>query len=223
MDKNSNTIVNKKVSMGGFRSSLVQPITDWESINRMSEVLAEQSERNYLLFIIGINLGLRVSDYVTLTVGFFREACRKGVVELIPSKSDKREIDEYGNVVGTFKIVRLPIPGDLKEAIEDYIEGKDDDEYMFPSRKGGTPIRRETVWTILNNASKKVGIQDNIGAHSMRKTFGYWHYKFNNDIHLLMEIFQHSSEAITLRYIGVTREDIGSSMNNMKLGIRKNK
>lgn len=219
--KNDNTIVNKKVSVGGFKSSLVEPITDFEAINKMSEILYAQSERNYLLFIIGINLGLRVSDYVQLTVGFFRSACKKGVVELIPSKTDKRELDESGNIVGTFKIVRLPIPVDLKESIENYIDGRDDNEYMFNSRKGGTPIRRETVWVILNDAAKKAGVTANIGAHSMRKTFGYWHYRYNNDIRLLMEIFQHSSEAITLRYIGVTNENIESSMNNMRLGIRK--
>lgn len=217
----SNTLVNKKVSCGGFRSSLVEPITDLESINKMSEILAEQSDRNYLLFVIGINLGLRVSDYTQLDIGFYRKACERGVVELIPSKTDKREPNENGCLVGQYKIVRLPIPKDLKNTIEEYIKGKDSDDYMFPSRKGGTPIRRETVWTILNDAAADAGLEINIGCHSMRKTFGYWHYKYNNDIHLLMEIFQHSSESMTLKYIGVTGEDIENSMNNMKLGIRK--
>jgi len=58
-----------------------------------------------------------------------------------------------------------------------------------------------------------------IGTHSMRKTFGYWHYQKNQDVRMLMEIFGHSTEEITLRYIGVTNEAKKESARGMNLGL----
>jgi integrase len=200
---------------------LVAPITDITKLNAMCKILKEGKfgDRNYLLFVIGINTGIRVSDYTNMTIGQFREICDRGYIVLVPSKTDKRKIDENGNIVGKYKKIRIDISEGLRNCIADYIKDKDDKEYMFPSKKGGTPIKRQTVWLILNEAAKKAEIKENIGCHSMRKTFGYWHYQQNHDIRLLMEIFQHSSEDVTLRYIGINAEKMKDSMKNMSLGI----
>ncbi len=201
----------------------VQPITDYNKINAMAQLLKSnknQGYRNYILFIIGINTGLRISDLLTMQVGQFREICKRGYIILIPQKTDKRRLDqETGAIVGSYKKVRIDITDSLKRAIEDYIQDRDDREYMFPSRKGGTPISRQAAWNILDKAAKQVGITENIGCHSLRKTFGYWHYQQNHDVRLLMDIFQHSSEAVTLKYIGVTDENMKKSMANMSLGL----
>lgn len=209
------------ISKDTSEKGLVEPITDLSKINEMANILRSQKngERNYLLFIIGINTGLRISDYCQMKVGQWREICERGYIILVPSKTDKRKLNEDGVLVGKYKKVRIDISDSLKKCIEDYIADKDDSEYMFPSRKGGTPIKRQTVWLILNDAAKEVGITENIGCHSMRKTFGYWHYQQNHDIRLLMEIFQHSSEEVTLRYIGINAEKMKNSMKNMSLGI----
>lgn len=201
----------------------VQPITDYNKISEMANKLKSsknQGERNYLMFIIGINTGLRISDYINMSVGQFREICKRGYIILIPQKTDKRRIDEEtGAIVGSYKKVRIDITDGVRKVIEDYIADRDDREYMFPSRKGGTPISRQAAWNILDKAAKEVGITENIGCHSLRKTFGYWHYQQNHDVRLLMDIFQHSSEAVTLKYIGVTDENMKKSMANMSLGI----
>ena len=209
------------ISKDTSEKGLVEPITDLSKINEMANILRSQKngERNYLLFIIGINTGLRISDYCQMKVGQWREICERGYIILVPSKTDKRKLNEDGVLVGKYKKVRIDISDSLKKCIEDYIADKDDSEYMFPSRKGGTPIKRQTVWLILNDAAKEAGITENIGCHSMRKTFGYWHYQQNHDIRLLMEIFQHSSEEVTLRYIGINAEKMKNSMKNMSLGI----
>lgn len=200
---------------------LVAPITDITKIHKMAEILRAQQwgERNYLLFVIGINTGIRVSDYTVMKVKQFREIAERGYIVLVPSKTDKRYVNEDGVLVGKYKKVRIDISEGLCDCIKNYIKDRDDDEYMFPSRKGGTPIRRQTVWQILNDAAEEAGVTENIGAHSMRKTFGYWHYQQNHDVRLLMEIFQHSSEEVTLRYIGVNAEKMKDSMKNMNLGI----
>ena len=81
---------------------LVAPISDINKINKMAQILRsqKQGERNYLLFIIGINTGIRVSDYTEMTVGQFREIVERGYIVFVPSKTDKRKINENGVIVG---------------------------------------------------------------------------------------------------------------------------
>ncbi len=190
----------------------VEPITNLKKLDQMSNNLYKESERNYLLFAIGINLGLRISDYLSKSVGFFREATLKGYIEIKPEKTVRYD-----------KSVRVYVGDELKNIIESYIAGKYDSELMFPSRKTNDgkeqAITRQQAYRIINGAARDVGIVGNIGCHSMRKTFGYWHYQKNHDVRLLMQIFNHASEAVTLRYIGVTNENIKDSMQGMNLGI----
>ena len=60
-------------------------------------------------------------------------------------------------------------------------------------------------------------VEGAIGMHTLRKTFGYWAYKQGIDIILLMKIFNHSSPSITLRYIGITQEDINNVYISLNL------
>ena len=92
-----------------------------------------------------------------------------------------------------------------------------DDEYVFRSRQGNKAITRGRAYQILREAGEKFGLE-NIGTHSMRKTFGYWYYKNYNDIVGLMKILNHSSEAITKRYIGIEQEELRN--NNINFSTR---
>ncbi len=59
---------------------------------------------------------------------------------------------------------------------------------------------------MLREAAEICGIE-NFGTHSMRKTWGYWTYKISKfNIELIMDTFNHSSQTITLRYIGVNQD-----------------
>lgn len=195
---------------GALNMELVYPITDRDKLDAMADYLYNKNTRDYIMFEIGINLGIRVTDFTQQKVSFYRKACEQGYVNMMPGKTSR-----YG------KKITVPINEDLKELIEAYIKGRDDNEWMFESRKHGYAITRQQVYRILNDAAQHVGITDNIGCHSMRKTFGYWHYYYNKDIHMLMEIFNHSSEEITMRYIGITHEEQVNSMKKMNLGIKK--
>jgi gp32 len=48
----------------------------------------------------------------------------------------------------------------------------------------------------------------------MRKTFGYHHYRKNQNVGILMELFNHSSPDITLGYIGFKQDELDNSMLN---------
>ena len=84
------------------------------------------------------------------------------------------------------------------------------------SRKGDKPISRIQAYRILNDVAEELGVQE-IGTHTLRKTFGYWHYKQNKDVALLQEIFNHSAPSVTLRYIGINADLMDESMKNFGL------
>lgn len=72
----------------------------------------------------------------------------------------------------TSKFKRFPINTKLKAIIEDYIKDNTVKESFFTTRFGNI-LYRVQVWIILNIAGKEVGIDCNVGTHTLRKTFGY--------------------------------------------------
>lgn len=66
-------------------------------------------------------------------------------------------------------------------------------------------ISRQQAHHVLNIVAEKLGVED-VGTHTLRKTFGYWHYKQYADIAILQDIFNHSAPSITMRYIEITQD-----------------
>jgi integrase len=179
--------------------NFVQPIRDRDQIIAIKKYLKEKSERDYLLFVLGINSGLRISDILKLKV---RDG-KKPYFSLRETKTRKQK--------------RLDYTPALKKELTRYCEGKDDHEYLFKSRKGfNQPIGRSAAYKILKGAADHIGL-DEIGTHTLRKTFGYHFYRQTKDIALLQEIFNHSEAKITLRYIGINQDSIDKAMKNFNI------
>jgi integrase len=68
----------------------------------------------------------------------------------------------------------------------------------------------------MREAADAVGLK-HIGTHTMRKTFGYWHYQKCKDLALLCKILGHSDVSITARYIGLDQDTMDSSMRNFTI------
>lgn len=178
----------------------VQPIRDLDKIEEVKQVLKEMSFRNYMIFMVGINLGRRVSDIVTLKAGMLRNKKRF----IIKEKKTGKE---------TFLI----IPGTLYNDLQEYLKGFNDNEYIFPSRQGvNRPISSKRVYQFMKIAAKKCKL-DNIGTHSMRKTFGYFHYKEFKDVIILKKILNHRDYETTIRYIGADQDEIDKTMKKFGL------
>ena len=180
--------------------STVQPIRDIKKIDAMKKFLLGQNIRDYTLFTLGINSGLRISDLLALKLGDVYH--REKLVQEIRVKEKK-----------TGKYKSFPLGKKTKKALLDYIQSVEDfqlDDPLFFSRKreGGKrrPITRQHAHYIFSEAAEYVGIMDKIGTHTLRKTFGYFAYKNGTDLSLLQDIFNHASPQITLRYIGITKE-----------------
>jgi len=177
----------------------VQPIRNPEDIEKMKAKLKRQSMRDWFLFVMGINVGLRVSDLLPLQV---KDVRGRTHIVLRESKTGKEK--------------RFKINTTMQTIIEEYTEGLADTDLLFPSRKGEKPIGREQAYRILNTAAQKCGL-DEVGTHTMRKTFGYHHYKRNKDVALLQKLFGHSAPSITLRYIGIEQDEMDASIDDFSL------
>ena len=111
----------------------------------------------------------------------------------------------------------FPITNNLYVELERYTRNMKPGEYLFQSQIGvNSPITGTQAYRILRDAAKNIKLT-NIGTHSMRKTFGYWHYQKFKDVAILQEIFNHSSPSITLRYIGISQDEIDQSYYNFSL------
>ena len=99
--------------------------------------------------------------------------------------------------------------------------GKGDQEFLFPSRQKNSDgvrshVTRVQAYRYIKKVAEELGI-DNFGMHSFRKTFGYFYYQETKDIVKLMQIFNHSSQQVTRRYIGLTQDEIDESLENFFL------
>ncbi|PGM91608.1 site-specific integrase [Bacillus cereus] len=179
--------------------NFVQPIRDPEQIQQIKEYLKEKNARNYILFVMGINTGLRISDILKLKVG-----------DVQGSHISMREMK-------TGKQKRIQITSALKKELKWFSEGREAEEYVLKSRKGkNRPIGRSMAYKILKSTAAEFGL-DEIGTHTLRKTYGYHMYMQTKNIALLMEIFNHSSEKVTLRYIGVNQDAMDKAMSRFKI------
>lgn len=168
----------------------VEPIRDLETIKDIQDYLKGRNKRNYLLFTFGIFTGLRISDILKLRV---RDVKGKRFVYIREQKTGKEK--------------KFPIHNKLRKDLAEYVEDKEDYEFLFQSNKGeNTPITRVQAYRILTGVGEKFGL-DNIGTHTLRKTFGYHMYRQTQDVATIMEILNHSDTSITLRYIGITQNE----------------
>ena len=152
-----------------------------------------------MIFLIGINCGLRISDILNLNVG---DVKNKIYIDIIEKKTKKPK--------------RFPINTKLKPLFEKFTKGRCDKEPLFLSIFNNR-LERVGAYYIITDVCKKAGLEEKIGTHTMRKTFGYHHYKKFKDIAMLQKIFNHSTPQITLRYIGIEQEEIYQSYSNFIL------
>lgn len=168
----------------------VQPIRNLLQIEQMKEALRKKSKRDEFLFLFGINSGLRISDILPLRVS---DVKGKSVIYIKEKK--------------TQKIRKVILLKKLQLLINEYCKDMKPNDYLFRSVRTRKPISRIQAYRILNDAAREVGLEE-IGSHSLRKTFGYWFYQSTKDVAILQEIFGHSSPSITLRYIGINDDNI---------------
>ena len=138
---------------------IVQPIRDKNKIQEMKIELRKKGTRDYLLFVTGINTGLRISDIIKLKVADVvnENGTVKSHICIVEKKTGKRK--------------RFKINDTLSREFAEYTKNMDMTDYLFNSRKGkNEPITRVQAYRILNEVATKIGLEE-IGTHTLRKSF----------------------------------------------------
>lgn len=176
--------------------------------------------RNYALFCMGINVGLRISDLIKFKWSdvFDKNWEVKDMISLKPKKTERFN-----------KYVTIIFNDSFKTAVQDYKEEvkrlrdlpKLDDYIFWGKMYSEEPIQEKSFCAIMKKIAKAAGIKKNIGTHTLRKTFGRNFYMESKDrayaLRMLQECFGHESPYTTLTYIGVTLEEQVNFYNSVNL------
>jgi len=148
----------------------VEPIRDQKKIAQIKNQLRGQRRyRDLLLFVVGINTALRISDLLALCVEHFvddRQQIRRRFWIKEQKRGKRQEV-----------VVNSSIHESLVEYLAAYEKIADDPgHFIFFNTKTGhfkVPIRRGQAWKIITNICKQVGLGGNFGTHSLRKTWAF--------------------------------------------------
>lgn len=197
---------------------LVQPIRDLDTLQQCFDIAREHDRHRKtgevsweLILLVGLNTSLRVSDFRRFKVSDLRG---KDYAQMQAKKTGKE--------------ARVLINPSARKDINRLLAGRRPDEYILQSRQKDSvthkprPITRQRCYQIINAIAKEAGVEERIGCHTLRKTFGYHYYKMTGDVVSLQRILGHSFQRETLVYIGVIQEDIDESLMklNMLVGRR---
>ena len=182
---------------------------DWNDFKSLIGKLERDGELKFCLLIaIGVFTGLRLSDLLKLKFNHFES-------EILTIQEQK-----------TNKTRRIKINPDLKEIVE-RVKNRmvviDTDQFIFLNRYGSKPIDQSFVNVKLKSIFRKynISIEGNISSHLFRKTLGNRVLRINNysgeSVILLMELFGHSSPAITKRYLGLREREIHDVYDSLRL------
>lgn len=194
------------------KKKTVAPIKSLADIGKIKRhLLKTQQYRNYLLFVMGINVGLRISDLLSLRIS---DVWQNGkCVEAIVIREQK-----------TKKYRTIALNGATEEAIERYLGSLktfNENDWLFKSRKYGTPLTKQSAHRIINQIMADCGIVGHWGTHTLRKTFAYQLYMANAEqpmiLEYLMKLLNHSSQQITLAYMGIEQQQLNNLVENLNL------
>lgn len=179
---------------------VVEPIRESAAVSKIKDLL-KNNPRDYAIFVLGCNTNLRASDIVNITIGQVRGLKPLDILTVREKK--------------TGKLRNITVNQTVYEALKNLLAGKPDaadDAPLFPSRKGHKALSVSSLNHLVKLWCSKAKLKGNFGSHSLRKTFGYFHYKvFRTDIVHLTKLFNHSSTEITMRYLGIQPEELQSA------------
>lgn len=194
--------------------NFVEPIRDRNRISQIKNLLrGEGRYRDLLLFVVGINSALRISDLLQLRVSHF--------------------VDEHNHIRRRFAIKEekrgkrqeVVINDSIRKALDEYLSAypgvaSDPDNYVFFNSKTNNfsePIKRGQAWKLITGICADIRLRGNFGTHSLRKTWGY-HARMNGvDLALIMYKLNHASLAYTKRYLGITDDELEEVVKRLNL------
>lgn len=194
--------------------NFVEPIRNRKKIAQIKNLLrGKKRYRDLLLFVVGVNSALRISDLLQLRINHF--------------------LDEQGKVKQRFWIKEqkrgkrheVVVNASIREALDEYllafpVIGVDRNNFVFFNSKAydhSESIKRGQVWKFITSISREVGLSGNFGTHSLRKTWGYHARMQGVDLALIMHKLNHESITYTKRYLGITDDELQAVAKRLNL------
>lgn len=205
-----------------------EPIKSLEDINRITEFLVKNKRwRDNMLFIVGINFGLRASDLRLLRFSnlindnlTFKSSF--AIFEKKTRNTRRRKKNRY-----------ITINNAVIEAVTLFLQNTPDvslSDYLFRSLSGNgreknVPIAVNSIDRTLKKIARDLDLNVKVSTHTLRKTFCYHQMVMSgNDsrkLLLLQKMLGHASQMQTLDYIGITNEEIEDAYKKLNLGSKK--
>lgn len=151
--------------------------TDYLKPSDYGRVYMLMQYENALAMRVSLETGLRIGD----------------VLNLKPENITEKHIEAVAQKTG--KDFKKPISADLKKRLLQ-ISGK---KWIFEGRVGDEPRSRATVWKDVKQASKKLGLDINLGCHSARKTYAVELFK-SQGIKAVQKELQHDNTETSMLY-----------------------
>ena len=170
-----------------------------DAMNLIRKLAKDENYKMSLLIALGCFTGLRISDILALR---WEQILSSEEFTIIEKKTGKKRV--------------LRLNSQLQHHIQECYEHIQPIGLKAPilvSQKG-TVFTIQRINVILKEIKRKYRLKvKNFSCHSLRKTFGRQVYNMNSEnselaLVKLMELFNHSSLAITKRYLGLRQEEI---------------
>lgn len=185
----------------------VDPIRRIEDVKTISKMLLSHP-RDHLLFVMGVNNGLRAGDLLKLKVKDVRYLEAQDTLRIKEGKTGKTNI--------------LAINKTVNKALKNYFDKIQplDDDFLFKSKKGNNkPISIQATNNYIKKWCKAINLKGNYGAHTLRKTWGYiQRTKFGVGFEIICKRFNHSNPSVTMRYLGIEDKEVNNILLSNEIG-----
>jgi len=185
-----------------------QPIRSKKQLHELTAYYLKLGKiRNHVLIVISLHTALRISDVLRLTwdnVYDFKTKSVKKSLTIIEKKTGKpKTIALHKSIINALYLYSAIAAS----------KGK----FLILNPKTAKAIGRIQAYRLIRSAAEAVGIEARVSCHSLRKSFGYHSWKQGISLAVLMDIYNHSSFAVTLRYLGVSQDDKDSAYLKLRL------
>ena len=177
--------------------SFTEPVRDKKKVAALMAFYRLRGQlRNHLLIVAAVHTALRISDLLRLTwddVYDFKRRRFKSHIRLTEHKTGKsKAVAVHSAVKAALLMCRASAaPG----------------KPLFMNKRTGRAISRIQAYRLIRSAAESLEFAEPVSCHSLRKTFGYHAWKDGVSPAVIMELYNHSSMAVTRRYLGVAQED----------------
>lgn len=192
---------------------VVLPIKDSNILHEVQDTLLnnfQYGRRNYTIFQVGKVTLLRASDVLVLRRNeiFDNDGTIKKNAYIRDKKTGKPNI-----------LYLKPVKQDLLDYYAWLQENNIQSEWLFPSSTHhDRHITEKQFYKIMVKTGDLLGI-NYLGTHTMRKTGAYRVYTQSNyNIGLVMSLLNHSSEAMTLKYLGLDQVSREKMLDQIDFG-----